>query len=226
MKNLVKIAQEFYNLNIDCYYVGGCVRDELLGIESEDIDICLVGATKDQVMSVLGQFPFVLSVAQEVGSSFPVWIADIEGFGKVDFALARGEKKTGTTRQDFECTTDAITIEQDLLRRDLTINSIAKNVLTGQLVDPYGGVQHLLDKVAHPTSEAFAEDSLRVLRAARFCSRYDLKPSQSLIDMCRSLKPTDISNERVGMELYKTMKQAVTPSIFFKTLQNNTPVKR
>lgn len=219
MDNLKKIAQGFEELGIEAYYVGGFVRDKLLGIVSEDIDICLVGATKEQVMTVLGQFSFVFSVAQEVGSSFPVWIADIEGIGKVDFALARGEKKIGPTRQDFLCTIQGVSIVDDLLRRDLTINAIAENVLTGQIVDPFGGVQHLLDKIAHPVSEAFAEDSLRVLRAARFCSRFGLTPSQELVDMCRSLKPTDISNERVGMELYKAMKQAVVPSTFFNFLR-------
>jgi tRNA nucleotidyltransferase (CCA-adding enzyme) len=190
-----------------------------LGIKSDDIDICLVGATKEQVMKVLRSFPFLLSVAEEVGNNFPVWIADIERFGKIDFALARGEKKIGITRQDFECTTEAITIEEDLLRRDLTINSIAKNVLTEELIDLFNGVQHLKNRLAHPTSEAFAKDSLRVLKAARFCSRFDLKPSQSLIDICSNLKPTDISNERVGMELYKAMKQAIKPSIFFNFLR-------
>lgn len=219
MDNLMKIAQEFHANEIGSFFVGGFVRDELLGMTSEDVDICLVGATKDDVMRILSQFDFVLSVAQEVGNSFPVWIADIEGIGKVDFALARGEKKTGPSRQDFECTTDGVSIVDDLLRRDLTINAIAKDVLTGQIVDPFNGAQHLRDGIAHPVSEAFAEDTLRVLRAARFIARFNLTPSQELIDMCKGLEPTDISPERVGMELVKAMKQAVKPSAFFLFLK-------
>jgi tRNA nucleotidyltransferase (CCA-adding enzyme) len=220
MNNLVLIAQKFQELNIQSYLVGGTVRDELLRVPCDDIDICLVGVTnKSQVMEVLSSLNFILSVAQEVGESFPVWIADIKGIGKVDFALARGEKKTGPTRQDFVCTTQGVTIEEDLLRRDLTINSIAKNVLDGTFVDPYNGIQHLKDRIAHPVSNAFKEDSLRVLRAARFCSRYELTPSKELLELCKGLTPTDISNERVGMEVYKTMKQAIKPSIFFYFLK-------
>lgn len=110
MNNLVLIAQKFLELDIQSYYVGGYIRDKLLGIESDDIDICLVGVTdKQQVIEVLSSFSCVISVAQEVGESFPVWIVEIDGLGKVDFALARGEKKIGPSHKDFICTVEGIT---------------------------------------------------------------------------------------------------------------------
>lgn len=216
---LQHIAKKFQKQQVQSFFVGGCVRDAVLGIDSDDIDICLVGVhDKNVVMQVLNQF--ATHVAEEVGNQFPVWIAEIEGIGKVDFALARTEKKTGESRKEFACQTQDVSIEGDLLRRDLTINAIAQNVLTGELVDPFGGVEHLQQGIAHPVSEAFAEDTLRVLRAARFMARFDLQPSKELVALCQKLKPTDISNERVGMELMKAMKQAKTPSTFFRFLKD------
>lgn len=221
MKNIRQIALKFKELNIDCFLVGGCVRDEFLNIPTNDIDICLVGvtsSTKNVVMNVLNSFNFVKSVAEEVGKEFPVWIADIEDIGKVDFALARGEKSTGNSHRDFSISIDGVSIEQDLLRRDITINSMAANVLTGMLVDPFNGLEHLLKGIAHPTSEAFSEDPLRVIRAARFIARFNLTPSKELIKICRELTPSSISKERIGTEFTKAMKKAVKPSLFFHFL--------
>lgn len=216
--HITEISLKFQNHGISSFFVGGFVRDSILGIESDDIDICLVGVDdKKIVMDVLNSFDFVDSVAQEVGEKFPVWIADING-NKIDFALARGEKKIGVSRKDFQCFTKNVSIEDDLLRRDLTINAIAKEILTGKLVDPFGGVSDLKNKIANPVSEAFREDSLRVLRTARFCSRFQLEPSDKMLEICRSLKPTDISSERVGMELIKMLKQSKKPSLFFRFL--------
>lgn len=219
INNIINIAKSFNILGIKTYFVGGIVRDNLLNINTHDIDICLVNVVdKKQVIKTLSSFSFVSSITEEVGGNFPVWIADIEGIGKVDFALARGEKKNGPNRQDFICDINNITIEQDLLRRDLTINAIAKNVLTGEIIDPYGGVQDLENRIAREVSPAFAEDPLRVLRAARFISRFNLKPTGSLIDICENLSCENIPAERFGMELFKAMKQASKPSKFFNFL--------
>jgi tRNA nucleotidyltransferase (CCA-adding enzyme) len=206
------------NTAIESFLVGGCVRDEILGKESDDIDICLVGVTNPQlVTNTLRRFSD--SVAAEVGNSFPVWIATIDG-EKFDFALARKENKTGTHRTDFACLTEGVTIEQDLLRRDLTVNAIAKNCVTGQLVDPFGGVDDLVNGIAREVSPAFAEDPLRVLRAARFIARFNMTPTPSLVEMCRGLSPDGLSMERVGMELTKMFKQAQKPSLFFEFLRD------
>lgn len=221
ISNIIKnLANDFAKFNIKAYLVGGIVRDSLLGIASDDIDICLVGVNTNNiniVMQVLNKYSS--NVAEQVGEKFPVWIAEIETLGKVDFALARSEKKEGVTRKDFAVNIDNISIEDDLLRRDLTINAIAYDIINDIYIDPFGGIEHLHNKIAHPVSEAFAEDTLRVIRAARFIARFNLVPSADLISICRNLKPTDISNERVGMELYKNMAQATKPSEFFRFLK-------
>jgi len=204
--------------HIKSYYVGGCVRDELMGIETDDIDICLVGVTNPrQVEDIL--LEHCESVTPLVGQKFPVWIADIDG-QKVDFAMARKETLVGGTRKDFDVVTEGVTIEQDLARRDLTINAIAKEVIHGEYVDPYMGRDHIAHSFLTPTSIAFKEDSLRVYRAARFLARFpEFQPSVELFTMCKSMEPTDISAERVGMELNKMLKTAEMPSVFFMFLR-------
>jgi hypothetical protein len=215
---LKDVALMFSKHNVQCFFVGGCVRDMLLGHESDDIDICLVGVSdKSVVVEILSQF--TTDIAEEVGNSFPVWIANLPTVGKTDFALARCERKIGDTRTDFFCETINVSINEDLLRRDLTINAIAMNVLTGQIVDPFNGRFDLENRMAQPVSNAFAEDELRVIRAARFISRFELTPSNSLIDICRTLKFDKISNERIGQELKKVLKQGICISSFFSFLK-------
>ena len=216
-----QIAIELTHIGVMSYYVGGCVRDEImsgfLGLDS-DIDICLVGVTDpSQVEAILLQYSE--SVTPLVGKKFPVWIADIDG-KKIDFAMARTETLVGGTRKDFDVVTEGVTLKDDLRRRDFTINAIAKEVIHGEIIDPFKGMWDIENCVLHPTSSAFGEDTLRVYRAARFLSRFpEFEPSAELVKVCNILKPTDISNERVGMELVKTMKQACLPSRFFTFLK-------
>jgi len=202
---------------IDSFFVGGCVRDKFLGIASDDVDICLVGVSDPKIVTqILGKH--CDKVAAEVGNSFPVWIATVNG-EKFDFAVARKETKNGDSRKEFLVDIKNVSIQDDLFRRDITINAIAINCLTNEIIDPFGGVKDLFNKIAREVSKFFAEDSLRVLRVARFIARFNLTPTKSLIALCKSLKPTDISNERVGMELEKLLKQTETPSKFFRFLK-------
>ncbi len=216
MKKLEEIAKEMSQHGIDSYYVGGTTRDEIMGIPVDDIDICLVGVTDPKVVTTILE-KHCDKIVSEAGSRFPVWIG-IFGSTKVDYALARKENLVGKTRKDFDVNVSCVTIEEDLKRRDLTINAIAKNVLTGEFIDPFNGRFHIEKRVAHYVSSAFQEDSLRVLRAARFVARFELMPTATFIQMCKNLKPTDISNERVGMELMKTFKTVSKPSLFFDFL--------
>lgn len=217
MEKIKELALDFAALGIKAYYVGGWVRDQLMGNTSDDIDICLVGvkdkAIVEEVVSNYG------TITREVGNNFPNWIADIDG-NKVDFALARAEKLVGFTRKDFNMTTDNVSIVEDLLRRDFTINAIAIDILSGDVIDPYGGREHIKAKVVHPVSDAFKEDRLRVYRGARFCARFDFAPSFRFLEVSTSLIPNDVSNERVGTELYKLFNQATKPSIFFNILRS------
>jgi tRNA nucleotidyltransferase (CCA-adding enzyme) len=145
---------------MNIYLVGGAVRDSLLGRSVKDRDWVVVGATPQQLLS-LGY--------QAVGKDFPVFLHPKT---HEEYALARTERKIGTGYHGFSC--DAaphISLEQDLARRDLTINAMAQDQ-HGQLIDPYGGQADLNARLLRHVSEAFSEDPLRVLRVARFAARY------------------------------------------------------
>ncbi len=220
LSHLVTIAQLFQELGVKSYYVGGYVRDKLLGKESNDIDVCLVGATPDLVVRTLKFLPFVSSITSSpVGNLFPVWVADVEGVGKVEFALARTEISVGKGHTDFLVNSDGISIEEDLFRRDLTINSMAEEILTGKLIDPYHGADDLFHRIARPVSAEFKKDDLRAMRAARFCSSLELTPTAELYRMCSEMNPLTISKERVGKELKRLFESDGKPSIFFNFLQ-------
>ncbi len=221
MQKIKNIAAWFSNYNIQLYVVGGYVRDEIMGTPSEDMDICLVGGGTAAIVS--GKLEALkatghIDTVTTVHGSFPIWIVEINGT-KYEFAMARKERKLGQSRTEFETEVKDVTIEEDLMRRDFTINAIAKNVLTEEIIDPFYGRMAIRRKMLSPVSEAFKEDSLRVIRAARFISRFQFTPTSLLKDYCRDLKPTDISAERVGMELMKTLKQVEKPSMFFNFLK-------
>jgi len=214
LKQIAQTAKEQFNINM--FFVGGCVRDELLNVPCDDIDIAVENGTFEQLKSVISQFTSDFT-EEPVGNTFAVIKANIDGF-ELDFALCRTERSSGSLHQDFDISLNA-TIEEDLARRDIRINAIAKNVMTGDILDPFNGIGNLLDKIADYCTLAFAEDPLRVLRVARFIARFDLTPTQRLVDLCRTLSPKDISAERFGGELWKMAKQAKTPSKFFNFLR-------
>ncbi|CAE6890927.1 fused tRNA nucleotidyltransferase/2',3'-cyclic phosphodiesterase/2' nucleotidase and phosphatase [Pseudomonas marincola] len=142
------------------YKVGGVVRDRLLNIASKDIDRVVVGATAEQMLE-RGYRP--------VGADFPVFLHPKTG---EEYALARTERKSGRGYGGFTFfASPDVTLEQDLIRRDLTINAMAE-ADDGTIIDPYGGQRDLEAKVLRHVSPAFAEDPLRVLRVARFAARY------------------------------------------------------
>ncbi|KQQ32608.1 2', 3'-cyclic nucleotide 2'-phosphodiesterase [Duganella sp. Leaf126] len=142
------------------YVVGGAVRDALLGLPVKDHDHVVVGATPDQMVA-LGYRP--------VGKDFPVFLHPAT---QEEYALARTERKTAPGYKGFVFhTAPEVTLEQDLVRRDLTINAIAR-AEDGTLTDPFGGQRDLADKIFRHVSEAFAEDPVRILRVARFAARY------------------------------------------------------
>ena len=142
------------------YLVGGAVRDEQLGIPHKERDWCVVGATPDELIE-LGY--------RQVGKDFPVFLHPQTG---EEYALARTERKTspGYHGFDFDCSR-SVTIEDDLLRRDLTINAIAKDT-DGNIVDPHGGMADIERRLLRHVSDAFTEDPVRILRVAKFAARY------------------------------------------------------
>jgi len=187
------------------YKVGGCVRDELLGIQSSDIDYVAVGYT-----------PLDFKHLSLVGKDFPVFL-DNDG---CEIALARVERKIGDGYNAFEADTLNVSIEEDLKRRDLTINSIAYDEDTHTFIDPYGGQKDIENKILRHTSKAFKEDPLRVLRLSRFQAKF---PEFTIANETKRFVQ-EMKNELQYLQLdrvYKEIKKVLElekSEIFFETL--------
>ena len=190
-------------LPFDVYLVGGAVRDRLLGRVGGDRDWVVVGATP-QAMLEAGFKP--------VGRDFPVFLHPQTG---EEYALARSERKQGHGYHGFVFDTDpAVTLEQDLVRRDLTINAIAEDA-QGRLVDPYGGRRDLAAKLLRHVSPAFAEDPVRLLRVARFAARFaplGFRVAAETLQLMRTMvaggEVDHLVPERVWAELRKGLAEA------------------
>src|SRR5437868_2931300 len=142
------------------YLVGGAVRDKLLGLDGQDRDFVVVGATPEQM---------VAQGFRPVGADFPVFLHPQT---KAEYALARTERKSGRGYKGFTVyAAPDVTLEDDLRRRDLTINAMAEDE-SGQLVDPFHGAEDLRNGILRHVSSAFSEDPVRVLRVARFAARF------------------------------------------------------
>ena len=199
---------------MNIYQVGGAVRDRLLGLTLKDRDYVVTGATPEQ-MAALGYLP--------IGKDFPVFLHPKT---KQEYALARTERKTARGYAGFSFNTDpAITIEQDLSRRDLTINAIAEDQ-DGNLIDPFNGQQDIKDRILRHVSDAFVEDPVRVLRVARFAARFShlgftlAAETQSLItEIGKSGELDTLVPERVWTEMHKALAES-DPQVFFTTLRD------
>lgn len=192
------------------YLVGGAVRDAILNKPIKDEDYCITGFTSEKFLQL---FPN----AKVRGKAFEVF--DLEG---KEFALARRETKIGKGHKEFVIeTNEEITIEEDLKRRDITINSIAQDVLTKEIIDPFGGKEDLENKIIRATSSRFSEDPLRVYRVARIASSLNFIVSRKTLNMMNKLKNEllTLSKERVFAEFRKAL-ETDKPSIFFKVLRD------
>lgn len=196
------------------YIVGGFCRDKLLGRQPKDKDYVLVGAKPKDIEYLISQG------YKQVGADFPVFLSP-DGD---EYALARIERKTGTGYDGFTVETQGVTLEQDLFRRDLTINAIAWDIGTKIHVDPYNGKEDLQNKILRHVSDAFKEDPLRVLRLARFKARYsDFTVHPSTDTMVRKMvkdgEINHLTKERVYIEFEKAFGEE-KPSIFLKYLKD------
>lgn len=193
------------------FCVGGAVRDELLGLIVKDRDFVVVGSTPDQ-MEHLNFKP--------VGKDFPVFLHPKT---HEEYALARTERKTGKGYKGFQIHADpSVTLEQDLARRDLTINAIAKDE-NGHLIDPYGGLDDLKLKIFRHVSPAFSEDPVRILRTARFAARFtefSIAPEtlELMRDMVKNGEVDALVPERVWQEIAKGLMER-KPSRMFEVLR-------
>jgi tRNA nucleotidyltransferase (CCA-adding enzyme) len=193
------------------YIVGGAVRDRLLGLETQDRDWVVVGASPAE-MEAAGYKP--------VGRDFPVFLHPET---REEYALARTERKTAKGYHGFQFQADeSVTLDQDLMRRDLTINAMAE-ADDGSMIDPYGGQRDLRDKVFRHVSDAFAEDPVRILRTARFAARFaDFTVAPETVALMRQMvddgEVDALVPERVWQELSRGLMEA-KPSRMFDVLR-------
>lgn len=196
------------------YLVGGAVRDRLLGLPVRERDWVVVGATAQHLLD-LG--------FRRVGRDFPVFLHPQTG---EEYALARQERKTGTGYRGFSVDASAtITLEQDLRRRDLTINAIAES-LDGEIVDPYGGRADLQAGVLRHVSPAFREDPVRVLRTARFAARFathGFQIAEETLGLLRAMAQSGELDALVPERVWQELDAALAtprPSRFFAVLDD------
>ncbi|MCD6042856.1 MAG: multifunctional tRNA nucleotidyl transferase/23-cyclic [Burkholderiales bacterium] len=177
------------------YRVGGAVRDELLGLPVKERDYVVVGATPEEMVS---------QGFRPVGKDFPVFLHPQT---HEEYALARTERKSGRGYKGFTVyASPEVTLEEDLRRRDLTINAIAK-AEDGTLIDPFGGQDDLRSKILKHVSDAFAEDPVRILRVARFAARFGFEVDASTMEMMKRMVDSGEADylvpERVWQEFAK-----------------------
>ncbi|MBQ4776572.1 multifunctional CCA addition/repair protein [Pectobacterium versatile] len=196
------------------YLVGGAVRDSLLGLPVTEKDWVVVGATPENLLA---------QGYQQVGKDFPVFLHPVS---RDEYALARTERKSGKGYTGFVChAAPDVTLEQDLLRRDLTINAIARTE-RGDLIDPYHGRRDLESRVLRHVSEAFSEDPLRVLRVARFAARFAhlgfqiAEETMALMQkMAHEGELAYLTPERVWKETEKALGTS-SPDVYFQVLRD------
>ncbi len=206
--------------SLDCYLVGGAVRDQLLGLDVTERDWVVVGATP-RIMIELG--------FGAVGKDFPVFLHPLTN---EEYALARMERKTGPGYRGFSVhSTPGVTLQEDLLRRDLTINAMARD-RDGMLIDPHGGQADIEQRILRHVSPAFTEDPVRVLRVARFAARFATQGftiAPETMELMRSIVNSGEADalvaERVWAELHRAL-LTKTPSRFIEILRKCNALAR
>ncbi|NLC24255.1 MAG: multifunctional CCA tRNA nucleotidyl transferase/2'3'-cyclic phosphodiesterase/2'nucleotidase/phosphatase, partial [Oxalobacter sp.] len=200
------------------YTVGGAVRDMILGLPVRDRDYVVVGTTTD-VMLLLG--------FQPVGKDFPVFLHPQT---KEEYALARTERKTGPGYKGFVFHAEPdVTLEEDLARRDLTMNAMALSK-DGDLIDPFGGQEDLKNRVFRHVSPAFAEDPVRILRLARFAARFpDFTIAPETMDLMKEMVASGEVNALVPERIWQELSQGLMekqPSRMFMVLRECGALER
>ena len=196
------------------YYVGGCVRDALMGRESKDYDVEVHGLSPAALEAILD----TLGERIAIGESFGIYT--LKGCA-VDIAMPRKEHLRGRGHKDFDVIVDPeLGVREAARRRDFTVNAMMRDVLTGELIDPFRGQRDLKRGILrHVDDETFPEDPLRVLRAAQFAARFGFRVAKETVRLCSGMDLTALSPERVMLELQKALLQSDHPSVFFQTLR-------
>ncbi len=210
----VSLADKIAQMGGRAYYVGGFVRDRLQGLENKDIDIEVHGITPDTLEEILSSIGGYIPA----GKSFGVYKL---AHHSIDVAMPRKETLTGKGHRDFKIDVDPfIGTKKAAIRRDFTVNAIMQDVITGDIIDHFGGQEDLKNGILHHVNDtAFGEDPLRVLRGAQFAARFNFKIGPETMELCRKIDLTALSSERVFDELKKALLKSDKPSVFFENLR-------
>ena len=198
----------FKELKHKAWEVGGSIRNELLNRPANDVDYVIEGVSEEEFEK---HFPN----APKVGNTFPVYLIENN-----EVALARTEISIGSKYQDFEVKS-GVSIHEDLSRRDFTINSLARNVHTGDLVDPFDGASDIRNRIIRTINDNFVnDDPLRIFRLARFAAEFDFNVDRKTVEIIKRDKEQikRVLPERIYAELKKAYERSSQPSIFFRVL--------
>ena len=210
----LEIIRDICDRIVECggtpYYTGGFVRDEILGIRSKDLDVEVFGITSDRLAEAIKTFGNI----NAVGKSFGVIKLRIKEH-EFDFTLPRRENRAGRGQRGFMVEPDpSMTTKEAAARRDFTFNSLMKNVVTGEVIDHFGGAADIAKGVIRHTSDYFGEDPLRVLRGMQFAGRFGWRVAPETAELCRSItdEHDEITIERVWSEWWKWASKSAFPS--------------
>ena len=209
-----KIARLVQQQGGQAYYVGGYVRDALRHQENKDIDMEVHGITPDCLAAILDS----LGQRITIGESFGIF--NLKGY-HLDIAMPRKETLRGHGHRDFDVFVDPfIGTESAARRRDFTFNALMQDILTGEVIDHFGGAEDLQNGILrHVCAQSFGEDPLRVLRGAQFAARFGCRVAEETIALCRNMSLAHLPRERVEGELKKALLKAERPSLFFEILR-------
>ena len=213
MANVLSLAQAIHEAGGRALLVGGCVRDQLMGAEPKDWDLEVYNLEAARLREILDQFGPV----NVVGEAFTVY-----KLGKhLDVSIPRRERKSGRGHKGFVIEGDpSMSVAEATQRRDFTVNAISQDPLTGELIDPFNGRRDIEQRVLRVVSkDTFAEDSLRVLRAAQFAARFEFDIDPGTVELCRTIDLSDLPAERIWGEMEKLLMRATRPSVGLEWLR-------
>jgi len=206
-EKVIGLAQAVHEAGGRALLVGGCVRDLVMGQEPKDWDVEVYGIDPNKLRALLDQ----IGPVNVVGEAFTVYKLGVD----LDVSLPRRERKSGRGHRAFVIEGDpSMTIEEAARRRDFTINAILEDPLTGEIIDPFHGRKDIESGILRAVSlDTFAEDSLRVLRAAQFAARFEFRVHPRTVELCQSIDLSDLPAERIWGEMEKLLLRARRPSI-------------
>jgi tRNA nucleotidyltransferase (CCA-adding enzyme) len=218
--NVLSLARAIHDAGGRALLVGGCVRDALMGVQPKDWDLEVYNLDPARLREILDQFGPV----NVVGEAFTVYKLGHD----LDVSIPRRERKSGRGHKGFVIEGDpSMSVVEAARRRDFTINAILQDPLTDELIDPFEGRRDIEQRVLRAVSkDTFAEDSLRVLRAAQFAARFEFDIDPETVELCRTIDLSDLPAERIWGEIEKLLLRATHPSIGLEWLRRLGAVEK